>query len=404
MCGSAARFGEEPGFSDACFSRDAIGFRCVRKAPAEIVDGEPSVGPDDEPPAPADAAGRRGAAVGAPAVFALASSPSRQAAAEPETPRENRPAAGTGFVYGDIYLQHDTGRSHPERPERLTAIIKRLEKHELLSRLACIKPRPAAEQWLSAVHTPAHVAGIRSLAKQGGGHAGSADTPVSPESYKVAVEAVGGVLAAVDAVMDGKARNAFCAVRPPGHHATRNRAMGFCLFNNVAIAARYIQQKYKLSRILIVDWDVHHGNGTQAIFYDDPSVFYFSVHQYPFYPGTGGAKEKGEGKGLGTTLNVPLDAGCGDGDFQKALEEKLVPAMKEFKPEFVLISAGFDAHRHDPLGGMKVTEAGFAELTRIVENIAQEHCGGRLVSVLEGGYGLEGLAASVEAHLRVLMD
>ena len=204
--------------------------------------------------------------------------------------------------------------------------------------------------------------------------------------------------------MDGKVRNAFCAVRPPGHHALKDRAMGFCLFNNVAIAASYIQKKHKLGKVLIVDWDVHHGNGTQAAFYDDPSVFYFSAHQSPFYPGTGSAEERGAGKGVGFTLNVPLPAGCGDAEYKKAFLEKLKPAAAAFQPDFVLVSAGFDAAKDDLLGRMKVTPEGYAELTRIVKGIAEQHCQGRLVSVLEGGYNLEGLAASVEAHVRVLME
>jgi len=216
--------------------------------------------------------------------------------------------------------------------------------------------------------------------------------------------AAGGVLAAIDAVMEQKVTNAFCAVRPPGHHALENRAMGFCIFNNVAIGTRYIQEKHNLPKVLIVDWDVHHGNGTQAAFYDDPNVLYFSVHQYPFYPGSGSQAEQGRGKGLKTNINVPLPAGSGDESYVKAFEEKLAPAASSFAPDFVLVSAGFDAHKGDLLGGMRVTEQGFAKLTQIVKSIAEKCCSGRLVSVLEGGYGMEGLAASVEAHIRVLMQ
>jgi len=203
--------------------------------------------------------------------------------------------------------------------------------------------------------------------------------------------------------MEKKVANAFCAIRPPGHHAQKDEAMGFCIFNNVAIGTRYIQKKYDLSKILIVDWDVHHGNGTQAAFYDDPNVLYFSVHRYPFYPGTGSESEKGGGKGLNYNINVPLPADSVDADYLRVFEEKLKPAALSFSPEFVLVSAGFDAHKDDLLGGMMVTEEGFAQLTQIVKEIAQKCCEGRLVSVLEGGYGLEGLAASVEAHIRVLM-
>jgi acetoin utilization deacetylase AcuC-like enzyme len=204
--------------------------------------------------------------------------------------------------------------------------------------------------------------------------------------------------------MNKKITNAFCAIRPPGHHAVRDRAMGFCIFNNVAIGARYIQTKYNLSKILIVDWDVHHGNSTQATFYDDPNVLYFSCHQYPFYPGTGSEAEKGSGKGLNYNINVPLPAGAGDSAYLKVFNEKLKPAALSFSPDFVLISAGFDAHENDLLGGMKVTSEGFARMTQLVKQIAEKCCEGRLVSVLEGGYELEGLSASVEAHIRVLME
>jgi acetoin utilization deacetylase AcuC-like enzyme len=231
----------------------------------------------------------------------------------------------------------------------------------------------------------------------------SPDSPASADSYQVALNAVGGVQSAIDAVVEGKIRNAFCAIRPPGHHALKDKAMGFCLFNNVAIAAKYIQQKHRLAKVLIVDWDVHHGNGTQAIFDEDPMVLYFSIHQSPFYPGTGSAGDIGVGKGLGSKINVPLPAGCGDADYKKAFEERLKPAAAAFKPDFVLVSAGFDAANGDLLGGMKVTPQGYAELTRIVKGIAEASCNGRLVSMLEGGYDTEALAASVEAHVRVLI-
>jgi len=351
-CQSAYRAADTPGFADACFPRQTLGFRCVRR-----------VSLDDD-----------------------------TAAAETK--------ASTGFLFGDIYLQHKTGAGHPERPGRLTAIVERLKKKGLLEKMAAIEPVPAERRWLTAVHSAQHVDRVKSNSEQG---IGFVDAPASKQSYQVAVEAVGGILATIDAVMAGKIRNAFCAVRPPGHHACKEKAMGFCLFNNVAIAARYIQQQHKLKKVLIVDWDVHHGNGTQELFYDDPTVFYFGVHRYPFYPGTGSAEEKGAGPGLGFTLNVPLPAGAGDEEFLKAIDEVLKPAALKFHPDFVLVSAGFDAHRDDPLGGMKVSADGYAEMTRTVEAIARECCQGRLVSVLEGGYGLEGLADSVEAHVGVLM-
>jgi acetoin utilization deacetylase AcuC-like enzyme len=310
----------------------------------------------------------------------------------------------TGLVYDAIYLKHDTGAGHPERAERLVAIRERLERTGLLPQLALIKPRVASEKSLATIHNPQYIDHIRQICRAGTGYVDSPDTPASPDSYAVALMAVGGVQSAIDAVMEGRIKNAFCAVRPPGHHALKDRAMGFCFFNNVAIAAKYIQNQHRLSKVLVVDWDVHHGNGTQASFYDDPTVFYFSAHQSPFYPGTGGADEKGEGKGLGFTLNVPLPADSGDAEYIKAFEERLKPAAAAFQPDFVLISAGFDAARDDLLGRMNLTPGGYAQLTRIVKAIAQQYCRGRLVSVLEGGYNLEALAASVEAHLRVLME
>jgi len=306
----------------------------------------------------------------------------------------------TGFIYHDIYLQHDTRPGHPERPQRLTAIVTRLREKDLLSQL--VTPTPAPLEWLTTVHTLEYVQRVRKSCKEGVKYLDSMDTPISPKSYEVAVMAVGGVLAAIDGVMEGKFRNAFCAIRPPGHHALKDRAMGFCIFNNVAIGARYIQSRYGLSKVLIVDWDVHHGNATQAAFYDDSTVLYFSTHQYPFYPGTGSEEERGTGKGLDTNINVPLPAGYGDKEYKKAFEEILRPKAIEFNPDFVLISAGFDAHKDDPLGGMNVTARGFAEMTEIAKKIAEKCCKGRLVSVLEGGYNLNGLADSVEAHVLAL--
>jgi len=274
----------------------------------------------------------------------------------------------------------------------------------VLQHLVRLKPAATSPEWIITVHTPEYVERVRKSCQAGARYVDTPDAPTSRNSYEVALHAVGGVQAAIDAVMDGKVRNAFCAVRPPGHHALKDKSMGFCLFNNVAIAAKYIQKKHKLGKVLIVDWDVHHGNGTQAMFYDDPTVFYFSTHQSPFYPGTGGAEEKGVGKGLGFTRNVPLAAGCGDGEYKKAFLEELTPAAAAFQPDFVLVSAGFDAAEGDLLGRMKLTPEGYAELTRIVKGIAEQYCQGRLVTILEGGYNLESLAASAEAHVRVLMQ
>jgi acetoin utilization deacetylase AcuC-like enzyme len=226
---------------------------------------------------------------------------------------------------------------------------------------------------------------------------------ISRESYDVALWAAGGVLAACDEVMEGRAGRAFCAVRPPGHHASADVGMGFCIFNNAAVAARYLQKKHGLDRVLIVDWDVHHGNGTQGIFYRDGSVFYFSTHQWPWYPWTGAAEETGEGDGKGATLNVPLPAGSGDPEFIEAFEGKLRPAMDRFRPDFVLISAGFDSRTADPLGRFRLTDDGFRRLTEIVIAIARDHASGRLVSMLEGGYSLPGLASAVPAHVDALL-
>lgn len=309
----------------------------------------------------------------------------------------------TAFVYDPIYLRHQTPPGFPESPQRLLSIVKKLEKEKLIGRLLNLSYSPNTLEWIAAVHKKEYIERVKTICQQGVGYVDSSDVPVSGKSYDAAVAAVGGVLVAVDAVMKGKVRNAFCALRPPGHHALEDRAMGFCIFNNIAIAARYIQKKHKLARVLIIDWDVHHGNGTQAAFYDDPTVFYFSVHQYPFYPGTGAASEKGTGKGLNFTLNTPLPAGCGDTEYKKVFEEKLEPAALDFKPDFILISSGFDAQINDPIGGMNVTPEGFTCLTRIVMDIARKCCSGRIVSVLEGGYNLEQLADSVAAHIKTMM-
>jgi acetoin utilization deacetylase AcuC-like enzyme len=229
------------------------------------------------------------------------------------------------------------------------------------------------------------------------------DTSMSPGSLTAAYLAAGGALVAVDAIMSRQVDHVFCAVRPPGHHAEAGRAMGFCLFNNVAIAARYVQKKHGLKRVLIVDWDVHHGNGTQHSFEDDPSVLFFSTHQYPHYPGTGRESERGRGAGEGFTLNVPMDAGEGDEEYRAIFQKSLVPAADAFKPEFVIISAGFDAHKDDPLASMGLTEEGYADLTGIVAGIAKRHAGGRILSSLEGGYHLTSLAASVDRHIQGLL-
>ena len=395
-CRSARRVGEDPGVADACFARDAIGFRCVRKAPAAIPQqGEQRAGKNNTEDVKVD---------GNETEENTEIDIEKNMNPDAQNVTPDGPPRRTGFVYDDIYLAHKTGPDHPERPERLTAIVARLKKTGLLPQLVALKPTPVETQTLRMVHMPHYIRRVKESCEGGSDYLDSRDTPISEKSYEVALVAAGGVLAAVDAVFQGKVRNAFCAVRPPGHHALEDQAMGFCLFNNVAIAARYAQKKHNVANVLIIDWDVHHGNGTQAIFYDAPSVLYFSVHQHPFYPGTGVEQERGRGRGLNFTINVPLPAGSGDREYKEAFETVLKPAAVKFRPGLVLISAGFDAHERDLLGGMKVTSKGFAELTRIVKQIADECCQGRIVSVLEGGYGLEGMAGSAEEHIRVLSE
>jgi acetoin utilization deacetylase AcuC-like enzyme/formylglycine-generating enzyme required for sulfatase activity len=359
-CRSSYR-SSDPSIDDTCLASDAIGFRCVRNASIKISPEENMV-----------------------------------------KDKQARETLKTGLVYDDIYLEHKTTPGHPETTGRLVAITERLKASGLYSQLIKLSPKPVSSEWLTMVHSPEYIQRVRRSCQDNAGYLDSMDVPISTESYEAALMAAGGVLSAIDAVVEKKVTNAFCAIRPPGHHSLKDKAMGFCIFNNIAVGAKYIQKKHNLSDILIVDWDVHHGNGTQATFYDDPSVLYFSTHQYPFYPGTGSEMETGSGKGMNYNINVPLPIGSGDADYLRAFKEKLEPAALDFSPDFVLISAGFDAHKDDLLGGMKVTAEGFAQLTQIVKEISEKCCEGRLVSVLEGGYGLEGLAASVEAHIQVL--
>jgi acetoin utilization deacetylase AcuC-like enzyme len=307
----------------------------------------------------------------------------------------------TSLLYHPSFLGHDTGQGHPERPDRLRAIVRHLEQTDLWSHLARPEPELAPTSVIELVHPAAYIDAIAHACRSGP-TALDPDTIASPGSWDAARRAVGAVTQAIDAVVAEHAASAFCAVRPPGHHALARRAMGFCLFNNVAIGARYAQQRHGLRRVLIVDWDVHHGNGTQAIFYDDPSLCYFSTHQAPFYPGTGDRGEVGRGEAMGLTRNVPLPAGSGDAELVRAFEHELLPLAESFKPELVLISSGFDAHRDDPLAHLEVTEVGYAQLTSLVRHVADTYAHGRVVSVLEGGYDLNALAASTEAHLRAL--
>lgn len=309
-----------------------------------------------------------------------------------------------GFVYDPRYLGHEMGPSHPESPQRLRAICSQLQSSGTWSRLHQVTPQRVERQWIELIHRASYVEGLERRSPANGYASLDPDTSMSPGTLDAAYLATGGALAAADAIMNSDIDQAFCAVRPPGHHAEADRAMGFCFFNTVAIAARYIQKQYGVERVLIVDWDVHHGNGTQHAFYDDASVLFFSTHQFPFYPGTGRAMETGEGEGKGLTINVPLSGGQGDDEYRDVFQKVLVPAADTFQPEFVVISAGFDAHRDDPLASMDLTEEGYGELTRMVVSIAKKFSGGRVLACLEGGYHLQALAGSVDQHLQALLD
>lgn len=304
----------------------------------------------------------------------------------------------TGFAYHPNYLNHDTGPNHPERPDRLRASLSALQESEVWEQLHPIEPTPASTAQLLYAHEPTYPEYIKQ-------HCEAEvpltyDTSVVQASYDIALLSTGGVLCAADAVATGAVQNAFAMVRPPGHHATPNQSMGFCLFNNIAIAARYLQREHDVGKVAIVDWDVHHGNGTQDIFYEDESVFFFSIHQSPLYPGTGSSYEQGSGKARGTTLNVPVPPGSGDSEYATVFTDVLIPALQAFAPEFTLISAGFDAHYLDPLAGTEVTATGFATLTDLILAFT----GGHVVSALEGGYSLEGVSESVVAHVERLFN
>ena len=309
----------------------------------------------------------------------------------------------TALMADEKYREHLMGcHGHPERPERYDAVMNALAGAGLVETLLRVPSRDATEDELILCHAPEYLRIVKSDVQSGRPYLSTGDTDITSNSRDVALRAVGGGLNAVDAVCGGQARNAFCAVRPPGHHANANRGMGFCLFNNVAIAARYAQRRHGVARVMIVDWDVHHGNGTQDIFYADPSVFFFSSHQWPLYPGTGRADETGEGPGAGATMNFPLPAGSGRAQVLGAVENALVPAAEKFRPELLLISAGFDSRIGDLLGQFTLTDQDFADLTRVVMEIADRHAGGRVVSMLEGGYSLDGLGSAAAAHVAAL--
>ena len=307
----------------------------------------------------------------------------------------------TLFFSHPACLEPDPGDGHPERPDRLRAIEAALEGSEF----AALQRREAPlgeHSDILRVHDGAYLAAVQAVLPSQGRAYLDADTAVSPGSGEAALRAVGAVTAAVDAVAGGRADNAFCAVRPPGHHAEPARAMGFCLFNNAAIGARYAQARHGLERILIVDWDVHHGNGTQEIFYSDPDVFYLSTHQYPYYPGTGAANETGEGPGANTVVNVPLPSRTSARAHRTVFSDALADIERRFRPDLIIISAGFDSRREDPLGGLLLEDTDFVEMTKEVMGFAERHAEGRVVALLEGGYNLDNLGRTVRDHIAIL--
>jgi acetoin utilization deacetylase AcuC-like enzyme len=306
----------------------------------------------------------------------------------------------TAIVEDPRYDEHRGPPGHPERPERLAAVRRALSARE--TAFEALAPRPASPEEILRVHTRQHLEAIAATVGRAPLHL-DPDTYVSPLSFEIALLAAGGCIELASRVARGELRNGFAAVRPPGHHAEAGHAMGFCLFNNVAIAARALQAQEGLERILILDWDVHHGNGTQHLFEEDPSVLYASTHQFPFYPGTGDAGEAGRGRGEGSTLNIPLPVGCGDAEYTGALQRVLVPVAQAFRPELILVSCGFDAHRDDPLAGMRVTAEGYRAMARVLQALAEDLCGGRLAYVLEGGYASSGLEEGTEAVLDTLL-
>ena len=309
----------------------------------------------------------------------------------------------TAIIHHPIYQKHDTGPGHPETPMRYEAVMKALrEDAKFWETVTEITPEKASKGLIQAAHTPQHFKRVEHAFEEGVGRL-DADTVISIQSFDASLFAAGGAVAGVDAVMQGAADNAFVVVRPPGHHATAENAMGFCLFNNVAVAARYAQNNYKeIERVAVIDWDVHHGNGTQGIFYNDPNVYFFSMHQYPWYPGSGSRGETGNGRGLGTTMNIPVKADTRANEQTRMFEGALEDISKIFRPDMIFISAGFDAHLTDPLGQLRLEDKDFVSMTNTLKQWAGDVCGGRIVSCLEGGYNLETLGETVKNHIAEL--
>jgi acetoin utilization deacetylase AcuC-like enzyme len=303
-------------------------------------------------------------------------------------------------MYDPLFLEHETG-AHPENSNRMRATMALLEECGLLAKLIRIPARDASPDEVALVHDPAYVAAVRRAAEGGGGWV-DPDTLIMARSYDVAMRVVGGTLAAVDAVMAGDVTSAFCLVRPPGHHAAPDQAMGFCLLNHVAVAAAYARKTCGLERVAIVDYDVHHGNGTQGAFYSDPGVLYVSTHEYPFYPGMGAAREAGAGAGRGFNINIPMPHGCGDEPYRRAFEDVALPALRRYRPQLILVSAGYDAHFADEIAGERLSVGGYGALVSMLKEVAGELCGGRLVFALEGGYHLVALPWSIRRTIEVL--
>jgi acetoin utilization deacetylase AcuC-like enzyme len=307
--------------------------------------------------------------------------------------------ATTQVFYDGATLGHQPSDGHPESAARITAVMTAVRELERAGRLSIHSPRRATDDDVLLVHSPNYLKNVRSEVAAGRRMLTTGDTEISRGSVDAALAAAGTVISGVDAVIGGHARRAFCAVRPPGHHASQSRGMGFCVFNNIAIGARHAHRRHGIDRVLIADWDVHHGNGTQDVFWSDGSVMFFDTHQHPWYPGTGSETETGDGKASGLMFNRPFPAGSGRKEILGAFREALVPAAERFKPQLVMVSAGFDSRLGDPLGQFTLTDQDFSELTDVVLEIARVHAGGRLVSVLEGGYALDGLPRAVGAHL-----
>ena len=308
------------------------------------------------------------------------------------------------YLFDDIYLQHDTGYGHPEKIERVAAIDKRVKSLSFHADILPVKAKKSDYKYIEMIHDRSYIDRVKQEIESGISYIDSMDTAVSEKSFEAALYATGGSLNMCDAIMSGKAEMGFCAVRPPGHHAEQSYAAGFCLFNNIAICAKYLQAEHGIKKIAIIDWDVHHGNGTQHSLEKDPSIYYMSLHQYPHYPGTGAANERGAGEGKGYTLNIPMPAGSGDKEYMNAFRDQIIPELKDFMPEFILVSAGFDAHTDDPLSSINLGSDAFYQFTKMLLDIAEKYSERRMALLLEGGYNLNALADGVELVMQAGME